>query len=294
MFVCWRRKLGALLLFSVLLGPGVARAGFVEDAAFGLGFMGFDIRGQQNPLSGGIDMIVNRNFIGNPLDFGVADLSFQGPLSLQLSTSNRGVGQIDLSFTTAMNRDSQVSALNYVFNTDVGGQAAQVTGALVIDSDLSINRFGFYDLTMTLSSRQDITQSGRFANDDQQSDLDIGPVNLSGNIFADILALMTDSFFEQGGFSNTFARFSGSNSLAAMLTDSSEAARLKFAPGSDTLSVDRAKLFSSSSAGLLVDSYAPAGFPNGTVAMIVPEPTVLLLLALGVPAVIGRRRHRGS
>lgn len=281
------------VLAAVFLLPGTARAGFVEDAAFGLGYFGFNIQGQRNPLNGGIDLIVNRNFVGNPLDFGNTDLTIQGPLSFQLSTSNRGIGELELAFTTALDAASPATSLFYTLNSDVGGQATEVSGSLLLDSSLKINRFGFYDLNFNVSSRQDVTQDGRFADGDAENDFDIGPVNLSGNIIADLIALITDPLFDQAGVSNPFARFSGASSLSAVLTDTATGTLDALAKGDDPVSKDRVKVIATSKGAMLVDPYPFALTAKGTTtSFLIPEPGVLMLLAAGIPAIIGRRPRR--
>ncbi len=290
-----RLVIAALLTLSV--APGVARAGPVQEIAFGLGYIGFDIQGQKNPLNGGFDLLVNRNFLGNPLNFGVADLTLQGPLSLEVSTGTRGIPQFNISLTTAMNGASAPSPLNYAFTADVGGQATNVTGTLLIDSDLSVDGFGFYKLDVTISSRQDVNRSGRFANDDQEFDYDVGPISVSGNIFADILAALTDPLFAQAGLSNPFASFSGRASLAEALPSLPDSTRMRLAEGGVPVEDDLAVgLAAASLTGKLIELDAQpdslrssADMLPGSVSMIVPEPGVLMLLLLGLPAVMGRR-----
>ena len=166
------------------------------------------MQGNRNPLSGGVDLLLAESFAANPFDFGPWDLTFQGPISLAVSTGGRALPGLDISFTSAADTLTVPTPLSYVLNFDTGAQSSQVSGSVLIDGDFSINKFGYYDLSFVYSSRQDVDREGRFATDEATNDFDIGPINISGNIYADILGAITQPLYDRAGRENIFIQFS--------------------------------------------------------------------------------------
>jgi len=293
-----RRRFGPILVFAFGILPEAAQADVFRDVAIGLAYTGFNIEGSKNHLSGGADFRISRNFVGNPLDFGAWDLTFQGPISLELSTGGRVLPQLDINLTTALTGDATAGPLAYLLNYDVGGQSTQIPGTLLIDAGLSLNKFGFYDLEFTYSSRQEVERSGRFANDDDTFDLDVGPINVSGNIYADALAAITQPVFERAGYGNPFASFSGSGSLSDWLTSSAVAVQKRLAAGDNPILEEQSNLLAAipwddylhrreDGFGLRVQPPAVHGVDRA-----IPEPTVLILMLLGLPAIASKRIRR--
>lgn len=270
-----------------------ARGDVFNDIAIGLDYAGFnfigtqnvEIIGRENLLSGGADFLTSVNFPGTVLDFGPWDLTLQGPVSFAVSTGGRLLNTLDISFQTALSADAIATPLRYELELDSGNQLSTIGGTLLIDGDMSINGFGFYDLTFTYSSRQDVTRDGRYADDLEASDFDVGPIHVRGNLFADALALVAAPFFETAGQSNPFMSFSGSAQLKQILEAESSAALARLAADGDVFSNDaRATL----SLADTVDRPA-ARVGVGEAHGVIPEPPVLLLLLLGIPAMLVRR-----
>lgn len=288
-------SLGAALAAAALAASvsPAASAGTINDLAYGLDFVGFDLVGNKNPLTGGLDFSTFTTFRGNTLDFGPFDLTLEGPVSFEASYGGRVIRSLDLSFTTAAPGGGQPVPLDYTFNFDTGNQQTAVSGSLLMDGNFSINEFGFYDLQLRYSSRQTVDQSGRFADGSRQNDFDIGPINVSGNVFADILAAVFDPLFERSGAPNVFAQFSGREQLQRALFAESEsfladrpipaAARTR-ADGSDGIVTALAAL-----GGSAVPSSAG-------VRSVVPAPATLVLLVLSLPLILTGtwRRRRGG
>lgn len=282
-----------LLALVLGTGPVSARADVFRDVGLGLGYAGFNIEGNRNILSGGYDFLINRNFIGNPLDAGTTDLTLSGPISLSVSTGTRFVDTFDVSLRTALNANTNAFPVSYMLNSDVGGQSTQVSGTLFIDANLSVNGFGFYDLDLTYSSRQDVEDRGRFSNRNDEYDSDLGPITVSGNIFADMLALVTTPIFEGTGRVNPFASFSGSAKLNELMLGMDGDALGQLASG-DTQ--PDSSLFAPFGTQVLAALNGQAdqlwgtndkGRTSGSSAAV-PEPTVLLLILLGAPFVFGK------
>jgi len=294
------RAFGAAAALSavVCLMPMTARAGIWENIPYGLGYAGFNIQGQHNYLSGGNDYLVNKFFIGNPLDFGSWELTLNGPISIDVSTGGRLVDEIEFHFQTATSSAGVSQPLSYDLACDVCSQTSRISGSILIDGDLTINEFGCYDFHLDYSSRQSVEQDGRFDNDDTTNDFDIGPIDISGNIYADILAAIFGPVFEQMDVENPFANFSGQLQLEKAIERIS-AEQAKQALLADDLLLDSGPLvtFQPDVVGptptgeiLLADTLS---IENGTapLAGVVPEPSTVLFMMLGAP-LIGSKRLR--
>jgi hypothetical protein len=289
-----RARIGLALTLGFAVVAPAAQADLIRDVGVALGYAGFDIEGRRNILSGGEDYRISRNLLGTPLDFGAGELALQGPISLELSTGKRCPATLDIALQTAMNSDLSSSPLAYLFQYDVGGQSTEVSGTVYIDASLSINQFGWYTAELTYSSRQNVERDGRFANDSDTYDYDIGPINVSGNIFADALALITDPFFEATGQFNPFESFSGRAEWQKLFDTSTSQARRDLAGGDSLMASIMSPLLAPGAMSEPV--HGPLPLPAGTQAVgaagVVPEPTVLLLMLLGVPMVAARRPRR--
>jgi len=281
--MCQCKKKLAILVAAWCFFPGATTYGNVfETLVGGLGLTGFQLSGARNPVSGGLDAALSNNFSGGPINFGAGDIALTGPISLTVSSGGRLMPTLDLSVRTAVTADATPQLLSYVYNFDPGSQATQVTGNLLIDADFSINRLGFYDIALNYSSRQSVTRDGRFANDQTNNDFDLGPINVSGNVFADILAAITQPLFDQTGETNPFASFSGSAKLAQMA--------LAFDNGVvPNGASDDVALASTLGVGIETAPIATFSLPNAPIGSVVPEPTVLVLLLAGLPAIFRRR-----
>lgn len=253
-----RIGLGFTLALS-FLSPSL-QADTIHNVATALDFAGFDARGSRNPLSGGVDLLINRQFNGNLFDFGGTEVALQGPISLQMSTGGRLLPEFDVSFSTSLNNRSQVSPLNFSYVSDIGPQSTVVTGSLLIDGDFSIDALGFYDLSITSSRRNTVTREG-IVDDTGTFDSDLGPIVMSGNIFVDALGVLVDPLFEQTGRENPF-------------TDLAKLIDLSAGP--------------TGVANRNFDSMQPPVGLSQENGAVVPEPTVLVLLVLGLPVVINR------
>lgn len=251
-------SVGAFVLSFGVAGPR-ARADVFQDIGLALGYAGFNIQGDHNYLSGGADFLMNTNFLGNQLDFGAGDLTLQGPISLEFQSGGRLLSEAELHFTTALSSQLDATPLRYQLNYDAGGQKTTIDGSLLVDGSMTFNGFGFYDLQMTYSSRQTVSRDGTIVNDQRTSDFDVGPINISGNIFADALSLLTQPLFDASGQENPFASLSGASQLADLLATSATRQEAARAIGD-------------------VDQLAGAAPPLGSA---VPEPATLVLLALG-------------
>jgi hypothetical protein len=252
-------------------------------------------------LNGGIDFLAANTFDGAPFDFGASDLSLSGPLSLQVSTGGRLLSQFDVSLSTAVNGRSAATPLNYVYNFNVGGESTQVSGSVLLDANFSLNRLGFYDLTLDYSSRQDVTRSGRAGNDSATHDLNLGPINISGNLYADGLAILTDPLFQRAGRPNPFDTFSGWSQLQDLMQASAVDTQNALAAGNDVVAASTGTRYAAVRYGFGNGGTPPGngngrgngnGNGNGNASGAVPEPAVVVLMLLGIPAILVKPLRR--
>lgn len=297
MFQCRKAAAIVLLVTAGLFPAAQARAEVFGDVLAGLDFAGFQFAGQRNPLSDGLSVSGFQNFNNTVLDFGATELTLTGPVGAQVTTGNRGFRTLDFQVTAG----NAANPLVYSLISDVGGSDLNVTGSTVMDINGSINQFGWYDMRVNLSSRQSFTSSGRFANSDGENlDFDIGPIDVSGNIFADALATLTDPLFEAAGLENIFASFSGRTARESALKSTVSELQAKVFSGqslSESEVNDLVRMAATSnfhgdavpSLAFLDNAFLPQLETTTVPQRVAPEPSTLLLLL--APACLLRRRR---
>ncbi len=110
-----------------------------------------------------------------------------------------------------------------------------------------------------------------------------------GREILNVLAIVPSDRFDWAEPSSPFARHGPDSSISDLLTEASFATDLEFAAGRHRATSNPIGTDSTTTRDSFQDPFAGAG----TTSFTVPEPTVLLLLAAGIPAIIGRRpRHQ--
>ena len=126
-------------------------------------------------------------------------------------------------------------------------------------------------------------------SDARDNDSYAGPAIFGAQVIPDVLAIAPRTRFDLEEPSSPFARYGPGSSISDLLTEASFATDLEFAAGRHQTTANPIGTDSTMTRGAFQDPFAGAG----TISFTVPEPTVLLLLAAGIPAIIGRRpRHR--
>jgi len=290
-----QRLLGAILV-AVIATTSSAQAGLFKDLGVGLTTAGFNFQGQRIPGIG-TDLRAFTQFPGTTLDFGLGELSLSGPVSLEVFTGGRHLSTLKIRFQTALRSENASQPLTYNFLYDVGGQQTRVTGSLLADGALSLNRLGFYDLNLVYSSRQDVSRDGQIVNSDQTFDSDIGPIHIRGNVLADALALLTTPILGADPQGNPFVSISGINLLKtamaertnAFLENATDTALADPAFAFDADVVDAPGFFQPLAGGSgLADGLLTGG--STSARLVVPEPAVLALMLVGLPFLFRRRR----
>lgn len=82
-----------------------------------------------------------------------------------------------------------VNNLNYDMQAGAGFQNARLTGTLNATGVVNANMLGFYEVTLNVSNtNSQFTVDGALANDETNTNFDIGPISLKGNLFVDLVS----------------------------------------------------------------------------------------------------------
>ncbi len=301
------RRSGIGVMLCILSVTSTASAGGMFGGVLdALRFSGFGVGVDHNGFNNLSTAAVANNFQGNTIDLGGFNATVNGPVTALFQAGGRGVPELRFTLSTGLlninpNQTTTVGAaqpLAYIFNFDTGTNTTTVAGNMLFDLRGKINTFGSYDFRFQFSNRQTTTVDGRFdALSGNDFDLDLGPIDIEGNLFADLLATVTDPFFTASGLENPFALFSGRTFRENAAQRTADALRAKLAAGLLLSDDDLGRLASQSAIAQVLGDDLPDlsfldGVPDagGLSASAVPEPGTLLLLGAGV-VLIGRRRR---
>ncbi len=286
------RLLGVAVVAAFLL-PSAAQANIYGSLARGLSLFDFQFGGQRNLLGDGWTINYAAPYNNRRFDFGVADLTLSGVLQGSVGYTMRGIPAA--SFTLS----SGGTPLTYDFNINNGIQDLNMTGSTLINISTRANALGFYDETVQISNRGNFSASGFGLVDSGTTDYDIGPINLHGNLFGDVLAVVTEPFFAANGQENPFAKFSARASRAAQAEKSVEELRSRIQSGEVLSDEEIGKLVNETilaavlggnperldqlmlSANFLDSAAGPADLSEARFAAT-PEPTGILLFGFGL------------
>ena len=302
-----RSKTIAILILAGTLAPiSAARADLQKNLLLGLNLFDYRFDLNRNLLGNGWDFTASAFYGGQTYRMGLADLTLSGASStLSAGYTLRGLPSARFSLVTN-------APLNYTLNANYGFQDFVAEGSILIDIETNINALGFYDQVFQISNRGEFTTDGLGPTDAGTLDFDVGPIVVSGNIYADLLAALTEPFFAATGTENPFAKFSQRATKVASVTDTIEALTAKAASG-EALSDDQvgalvnntilaAMLGEEPSSHLFDDVFVPSsvlgdvgeGQYDAFAAPIIPEPATLTFMALAMIAFYPRRRRTRS
>jgi len=275
-----------------------------DDLRYGLQLYGVQFNQKYDPLSKGYQLNVSFTDPNTGLPFyndthfylGIGDLVMEsGSLSAGVNLSQRGIPAARFALSTGN------QPLDYRYDSFLMAQDVVIDGSILLDINTYINQWGFYDVTLQASNRATVT-----AKDQEVADLfpdldfDIGPINLSGNICVDALAVISDPFFEQLGMENPFARFNNGLAGINLRSNSIEDLIARLQSGQLLSDNELAQLINNSvlatalgnepSSNLLTKLIVPDGLfdtnvqtatvaeSDRTLTMAIPEPGMLALL----------------
>jgi len=244
------------------------------------------------------------------LDFGLAKLTINsGQIESQYSITQRGLPVFKFNSSTTGG-----FPLSYTFDTFLGAQNFTANGQMTVDNSGYINCLGFYNIQVNVSNRGEYTTSGygtdtNLIGDHGTLDFDLGPINISGNIYLDALAAITEPLFAVTGQENLIRKISGHAAKPLSFTNAEDAIRAKIAAGQPLDEGEIESLITMTMAGTLLGQQAPVfeqllkelEAPSGeqavgplpdSYAALVPEPTTCLFLLAGLLCLAPRRRNR--
>lgn len=243
------------------------------------------------------------------LDAGPVNMALQGQIHNRIVLNRAIIPEINIQ------SDTGGAALNYNLNVFTGAQNLGLQGSFTGNITGTLNALGFYNLQVIGNNTGTRTADGMVYTDDQSTNFDLGPVNVSGNIFLDIAA----GFFQATLNSLAASEFSIPSSAAArVVTPDNGVSAVLSASSAGTPPVDLNQLIGqalvqsmfaealadlSSAEAMSLDSLIASLLPeltdgNGGLASAqAPEPATLLLLGLPALALLpraGGRRHSRS
>lgn len=128
------------------------------------------------------DRVFGQDSSGRPevLDVGPYELELSGAISSTLGVTTR--------FLPTGNADIGLSNLNYELRGKSGAQDVTLRGTLNGGEALEVNPLGFYSLALTLNNtNSQIEMDGVLVdNSSSDTDFDIGPISIKGNIYYDM------------------------------------------------------------------------------------------------------------
>lgn len=203
----------SLMLFTALCVAPV-QSGFYEDLYRGLGYFATPTGSPVTGATGG--GLSNGSRFGRlrivPNDFGNGyrlelDRTFGsdtrgrpetfdlGPLELTLNGSMQSTVQYTSRLLPTVNVDIFANNMQYLLSTKSGAQDFSLSGTLNVNHQLEVSRLGFYYLTMEITqTNSELTADGIVVDGTVDSDYNIGPITVRGNVFVDMAAAALNGF----------------------------------------------------------------------------------------------------
>ncbi len=224
----------------------------------------------------------------------IGDLALQGGVQATAGyTNTAGLWSASINFVAAN--------LGYNMRTKLGAQDAEFRGVLTMANSLEINRAGFYDLTINVGNTDsEFLIDGVVVRDQDETNFDIGPIRVSGNIYYDAtLALLNALGVDTSDLESVFPRSpidrindAVSEALAGLQAQINSAAKPELA----SLLLQTVLDGDQQAAAQLIDGLASDSLSNpaasGTSTLTVPEPATLLLMLAGGATIRYWRRRR--
>ena len=302
--MCVRRSTwwAGLVIVATLIPAQAVLAGLPNDLLIGLNLLDYSTQIKKNYLGKGWDFDASAVYSGQTFRFGLADLTLgaTSPSTVAISSgfTMRGLPQARFSMTTSQ-------PLSYTLKTNYGVQDVTATGNVLLDVDTTINALGFYDMTFQISNRGTYQTEGWAGQDSGTLDFDAGPIVISGNVFVDAVAALTQPYFTATGTENPFAKLSAKS--ARELTDGTSLSSISDLTASSSDSVGQAVnnaiisalLGQKPSSTLLGNLILPADLQLTTAPQLetrpslmdVPEPATVALIVMGLAISFWPRRR---
>jgi hypothetical protein len=193
----------------ILASAPAARAQFFEDL-----FRGFQLAGtptgsssalQQNGSRIGRTRVVpnrlgngwrfefDRNF--GPDQLGRPEVYNLGNLELELSGQTNATAEITRRGIPTGTLDFNISNLNYAIRGLTGFEDVEIVGAFDLANEIRINPLGFYTYSLNMNNTSaEARLDGLAVDGELDTDFDIGPINVKGNIYFDAFVALLAGF----------------------------------------------------------------------------------------------------
>ncbi len=326
MFSTQRLVLAAVVAFCGTVG---AQAGFWQDVWQGLDYLatpsGYPVFGtgdgtlvngarsgrlriMPNNFGGGYRVEFDRSFGADSR--GRQEVFHLGPAGqLTLQGSLQGTAGYVGEDYRLLQGTFVANNLNYELRSQLGAQDVAYRGTFNLGANIEINPFGFYSIAYDISNTNgEVEVDGVLVRDDDETNFDIGPVSVEGNLYVDAAVVLLSALgLDTSGLEGLFpdspvdqinnivdqelqevGLVAGETSEAGLLTqtlltgDAAAADALMQAALAD---VDL---------GALSERPVDGEVAGGGPVRSVPEPSALLLLVIGGAGVSAAcRRQRG-
>ncbi|MBL8879573.1 MAG: PEP-CTERM sorting domain-containing protein [Phycisphaerales bacterium] len=150
------------------------------------------LRIMPNQAGRGYQLEFDRTF--GPDTRGRPEVFDAGPYELQLNGGIQSTAAVTTRFLPTFNANTIIANLTYSVRGKSGLQDVDFSGTLAGTTNFEINALGFYSLTSNINNTNaQLTLDGVVQNE-EDTDFDIGPISVSGNIFLDGLGALAQSF----------------------------------------------------------------------------------------------------
>lgn len=248
------------------------------------------LRIMPNQAGRGYQLEFDRTF--GPDTRGRPEVFDAGPYEMQLSGGIQSTAAVTTRFLPAFNADTTIANLTYSIRGKSGLQDVEFSGTLAGQTSLEVNALGFYTLTSNINNTNAQLTLDGVVQSEEDTDFDIGPISLRGNLFLDGLGALAQSF---GVNASDVVQEVTPDSPIDVISDSIEE-QLRQAAKASNIELDPQFDFAQSLTEVLFDPNAQlvadaaanrdAVPPNSAP---IPEPTTALLVA-GAGLLIFRRR----